>query len=421
MNKRNPIHLKKIGQRRDSLQSWQFKFKSYFSYFSERYKLKRLWNIFIILFFVWVLGANLIYLSEYFYHADGTPWENTSFQNYYHSYWDVIVYLTSGIEDYVPDSPYSKVFSFLLLISGITIVGVFTANLAAILITIFQQHNYIKQKPSHLNFSNHFVICGYTEMVPDIIDQLGYYITLQERPVVIVDPKADQILAQKEEYYKQVWGIAGDPSNDKILKKANVKQAFSVIVLGDSKGRESSTVSDASVILRSLKLSSLDSDIYSVAVLKDSKNQIHLTRARASEIIDISQYDKRLVAQSAMTHNISQFYMEMLEISPTSNEFYIIPIPAQWAGNSYCEIKDSIYNQTDWDITVVGYQVEEEIDAEKEIGLMASKVKVKHWRQIINPSSKAEKYNRDFVLTEKEKLIVIAYEMPDLRQIMLPA
>lgn len=63
MAKENPLIAKKIGQRRHLLQSWQFKFKSYFTYFSERYKLKRLWNIFVILFLVWILGANLIYLS----------------------------------------------------------------------------------------------------------------------------------------------------------------------------------------------------------------------------------------------------------------------------------------------------------------------------------------------------------------------
>ena len=412
--------MNKFGKRQSFLRGWQFKVKSYFSYFSERYKLKRLWNIFIILFIVWILGANLIYFSEYLYHNNGTPWENTSFKSYYHSYWDVIVYLTSGIEDYVPDSPYSKVISFLLLISGITIVGVFTANLAAILINIFQQHNFIKQKPSHLNFSNHFVICGYTEIVPDIINQLGYYITLQERPVVIVDQKADHIVSHKENYYKQVWGVAGDPSNDKVLKKANVDQAFSVIVLGDSKDKETNSISDAGVILRCLKLSSLNPDIYSVAVLQESENYIHLARARAKEIVDISQYDKRLVAQSALTHNISQFYMEMLEVSPTSNEFYIIPIPRQWAGNSYRKIKDSIYELTDWDITIVGYQVKEEVDVEKEIGLMASMVKVKRWRLIINPPSKAEKFNRDFILTENEQLIIIAYEMPDFSQVILP-
>ncbi len=421
MTKKIPIHLKKFGQRRDLLQSWQFKFKSYFSYFSERYKLKRLWNIFIILFLVWVLGANLIYLSEYFYHADGTPWENTSFQNYYHSYWDVIVYLTSGIEDYVPDSPYSKVISFLLLISGITIVGIFTANLAAILINIFQQHNYIKQKPAHLTFEDHFVICGYNKLVRGIIDQLGYYITLQERPVVIVDPKADQIFSHHEGYYKYVWGIAGDPSDDYALNKANIKNAFSVIVLGDLKEQTDSVVADASVILRSLKLTAFNKDIYSIATLKDSRNLIHLTRARAKEIIDISQYEQRLVAQSGLTHNISQFYMEMLEVSPTSNEFYIVPVPKHWAGNSYRRLKDIVYEQTDWDITIIGYQIEEEIDAGKEIGVMASKVKVTRPRQIINPSSGAEKYNKDFILTEKEKLIVIAYEMPDFRQIIIQA
>lgn len=421
MVKKIPINIKKFGQRRDWLQSWQYKIKSYISYFSERYKLKRLWNIFIILFFVWVLGANLIYLSEHLYHAGGRPWENTSFQNYYHSYWDVIVYLTSGIEDYVPDSPYSKVISFLLLISGITIVGVFTANLAAILINIFQQHNYIKQKPTHLNFDNHFVICGYNNLVRGIVDQLGYYITLQERPVVIVAPQADQILSRKEDYYKQVWGIAGDPSDDRVLQKANVNSSYSVIVLGDENEQENSAVADSLAILRSLKLTSLNPDIYSIATLKDSKNQIHLARARAKEIVDISQYEQRLVAQSALTHNISQFYMEMLEVSPTSNEFYIVSLPKQWAGKSYRQIKDMIYEQTDRDITLIGYQVEEVIDAKKEIGIMASKAKLMRPRLIINPSSRAEKYNRDFILTEKEKLIVIAYEMPDFGQIGIQA
>ncbi|MAF94957.1 MAG: hypothetical protein CMM60_04300 [Rhodospirillaceae bacterium] len=361
----------------------------------------------------WIVGSNLIYISEYLYHRDGTAWLNENFKNYPDTYWNVIVFLTSGVEDYVPDSSYSKIITFLLLITGIIIVGFFTANLVPILIEAFNDKHFIKQKPLHLQFKNHYIICGDSRKLEGIIGQLSYSSIKQNRPILVISNGARKIPILCKKKYKNVWGVEGEATEQKILSQADVDRAESVIILADDMEENAPQAVNSKLITTALKLS----EKHTIVELKDSSYLKHLKRAHASEIIDVNQYSTRLLSQSILTPGVSQVFYELLSVSLDSNEIYMLPMKdlaeiydGNIIGNSYREVVNLHLESLAQDFIIIGYQVAN--STENRINHDENS----NGRYIINPSSNNCEYGKDYRLKRLDKMIIIAYDEPNVNE-----
>ncbi len=395
--------MKKLKQK---IGSWIFDLR----YYTEEFQLSRIGKILLLMFVVWIVGANLIYTTEQLYHQDGIPWTNEHFKNYSNVYWDVIVYLTSGVEDYVPDSPYSKVITFTLLIAGIVIIGIFTANLVPVMIKVIHDKDYIKQKPLRIEFTNHYIICGNSRKLTGIIDQLSYYANKYNNPILIISNKAKSTPKICTKKYKNVWGIEGDPTSDAILAKANVNKAKSIILLTDDT-QEPHQQADAELINISYKLY----NNHTIVEINNLAYIPHLVRANVNLIIDPKEYSYRLIAQSALTPGLSFVYHELLSASQNSSKMCFMPVKKlaelygkDIVGRSYREIVQLHLSGNIDDFIIIGYQVVFSDKSAEHIGRGDNDSTNNIDR--INPSINENKYNQDFKLNSLDNLIVIAYD-----------
>ena len=104
---------------------------------------------------------------------------------------------------------------------------------------------------------NHIVICNWNEKGLKIIKEAHASIIEDKRPIVIVSETADSIELSAEEdipEFENVYLVNGDPTNKVILKRANVHQAHSVVILVNQEERE---VADSKSILICMAIKSI--------------------------------------------------------------------------------------------------------------------------------------------------------------------
>ena len=318
------------------------------------YKIFRL--LFIIIF-IWIFGASVLWVTE-------SP-NNIEFSTLPRSFWNIAIYLFSGLDSGVPQTTFGKIIVALILIISLGIVGIFTATIATILI----EHRIGgKRKMPKYELKNHFVICNWNNKGLPFIREVHAKIVKNKRPVVVISEQEDSIELPEHEdspELEDVYVIKGNPTNEIILKRANVQHAYTVVVLADPKQRE---LADAKSILICMGIKSVCEELGAsktyIAVEGVSPQNIeHLRRAGANEIISAGDFSTLLLAQSSLVHGLSIVYRNLLTISEETNEIYLIPIPKKYEGKKFSDLGAAIYSERSKanPVILIGVKSEERI------------------------------------------------------------
>ena len=123
------------------------------------------------LFLGWLLavfvGGNLLHLTESSLDDASGP-----FDGYWRSYWSTLVVLVSGIEDKEPLSLLGRVEVAVLLIVGLVVVGMLTAEIVAALVRRGQRAGKVALKPPASALTGHIVILGRNRHVDAVVKQV---------------------------------------------------------------------------------------------------------------------------------------------------------------------------------------------------------------------------------------------------------
>ncbi len=141
--------------------------------------------------------------------------------------WTITTLTTLGAynSDTILDSSLGKLFTSLIVILGISVFFV-GAPLVMVPWVERKVKSILKPKPLPLPTENHVIICGYSELIEEIIDSLK----LHGFSYIVIDTKTSTIEECRE---KQIPYINGDPSDDDILNFAHIKKAASLIAALD--------------------------------------------------------------------------------------------------------------------------------------------------------------------------------------------
>ena len=184
-------------------------------------------------------------------------------------YMTVITLSTVGYGEVHPLTDAAKVLSILIIIFGVTGIGVLIRTFREEFIQIDQyRKNKIMKNISKLK--NHFVICGYGRMGAVIAKELNE----KNLDFVIVesnDQKADIIRA------KGWFCIHGDATSEETLTSARVDQASGVAVVLD-------TDQDNLFVTMSMKTTNPELFILSRCSMEDNKSK--LIRAGANKVVN---------------------------------------------------------------------------------------------------------------------------------------
>ena len=297
--------------------------------FLNRNKLLRLLVIIVV---IWLIGGSLLWMTE------GV--RNSDFDKLGKSLWNIAIYLFSGLDSGVPTTVAGRVIATIILVMSLGIVGVFTATLASIMI---ERRLGGKRMIPKQGLQDHIVICNWNEKGLAIIKEAHAAIIEDKRPIVIISESADSIQLPDDEdipEFEDVYLVQGDPTNQIILKRANVHQAYSAIILVQSEERE---VADSKSILICMAIISICDEHKTAKTYITVEGVVtryidHLRKVGADEVISANDFTTLLLSQSAMVHGLSDVYRDLLTVSGETNEIYLLPIPEEFFGKTFDEL-----------------------------------------------------------------------------------
>jgi len=297
--------------------------------FLNKNKLLRLLLIIVV---IWLIGASLLWMTEGLRNGD--------FDSLGKSLWNIAIYLFSGLDSGVPTTVAGRIIVTVILVMSLGIVGVFTATLASIMI---ERRLGGKRMIPKKGLKDHIVICNWNEKGLAIIGEAHAAIIEDKRPIVIISESADSIQLPGDEdvpEFEDVYLVQGDPTNEIILKRANVHQAYSAIVLAQAEERE---VADSKSILICMAIRSICDEHNTEKTYITVEGIVtryidHLRKVGADEIISANDFTTLLLSQSALVHGLSDVYRNLLTVSEETNEIYLMPIPEEFFGKTFTEL-----------------------------------------------------------------------------------
>lgn len=275
-----------------------------------------------------LLGSLVIHLAE--------GRNNPAFATWGESAWNVWLALFNGMND-MPKTLAGRMAAVVLLIVGVAVVGVFTANVASILV----ENRLRRREVSHFEMEDHLVLCNWSPRALEWIQEVHSKIIQDKRPIVIIHDDPEQVDlpdTQDDPAFNDVYIVKGDPTNEVILRRARVPRAHSVVVLADPRQGEHA---DGKTILTCIALQNVCKGEHTPNVsveCHNPNNRFHLKKAGADEIISSDELGLRLLARSALYHGMTRVYSELLTVGRDTNEMYVLSLPSELVGRDFVEV-----------------------------------------------------------------------------------
>ncbi|MCI5222405.1 MAG: potassium channel protein [Candidatus Electrothrix sp. AR4] len=283
----------------------------------------------VILIIIFVSGFLITWLEEDLSFASGI-------------WWSIVTLTTVGYGDISPSTTSGRILAIFIMFFGIGLLGMLSASLATILISRKMKENK-GMCPSTVE--NHIIICEWNHRARAILKELRADPQTEDAPIVLVADIKEKPIDDPNLIFTR--GVVSEET----LENANLKQARTIIVLGDDSME--ATARDAKVVLTTLTIESMNPDVYSVVELIDKGNERHCLRANADEVIIGSELSSHLIASAASDHGISKIVTELLS-NHYGNELYSMPVPTELAGSKFLDI--FVTMKTKNNITVFGIQ-----------------------------------------------------------------
>lgn len=281
--------------------------------FSHQLKRENLHKVFLMIVLIIILGSILFRYFESNLTITDALW------------WSVVTTTTVGYGDISPVTPGGRIVGVILMIFGIGFLGMLTATIAS----IFVENRIMENKGmTDTHVTGHFVICGWNFTGPDIIEELRADDLSRDAWIVVIAN-----LEEKPVLDDKVHFIRGKAKED-ILEMANLKEAHSVILLGDEK--LDANVRDAKTILDTLTIKSLYPELYVCVELFSAENVNHCKRAKADEIVVVGELSTNLLVQSVLDPGITEMITELVS-NRFGTELYKLDVPESMIGKTFMD------------------------------------------------------------------------------------
>jgi voltage-gated potassium channel len=250
---------------------------------------------------------------------------------------------------------------------------------------------------------SHILICGWNESAPKIIGELRSPVVREQLSIVVV---SDTVREEEIFRFKDVYLVRGSGFSREALVAAGVDRASRVLILADF-SRDIDP--DAGSILTTLAVKKLNSAVHTLVEVVSPGNLIHFKRARADELVSTCELSVKLLAQAAMSHGLSWFFLELFTFQEEGQEIYRLLVPATAAGVIFSDISDTLL---DGQIIPVGV-ITDRPHLEAQSGLFSrsdlDNLLAEERPAVINPPP-------GFELCEGDALLVMALEEPKSRK-----
>lgn len=244
----------------------------------------------------------------------------------------LFVFAGSGYEGGIfPKSPVGQFIASLVPVIG-------ASGLAAF-IGIFATDKIKKQLLNQKGMSSshktdHIIICGWNQNVPDLVNFLVHENTVHDRPVVILaDLEKPIALHEYDIDTDRVEYIKGTATNRADLKRANLSKAATAIIVAD----ESVPDPDAFNVVKTLTIEQYcrelekgdlrngRENIYTIAEINKDEYREVANFAEVDQIISFKDIQPKILAQAALHPGVNEFLNEILTFNDR-NDIYQIEV-----------------------------------------------------------------------------------------------
>ena len=288
-------------------------------------------TFFLIVIGLFALGA----IGAYIFEAG----RNQGFTSLWDTiWWSVVTITTVGYGDKYPVTIGGKMFGILIMALGVATVGIVTGRIASFLV-----NKQIKARGGLIvveRRKGHFIICGWKEGLENILENI-LKVNPKLRPsniVLLNDADPDEIdHIRSIPHFKTMKYIKGDYIDEKVLLRANVKNANTALVLADSARKFSLQEVDSRTVMAVITIDSMNKNIYTCAELLDEKFEKYLRLANCDEIILSREHSRILIANAASASGIAHIASELL--LPTRGGLLTEDIPNNLIGKTFRDVQ----------------------------------------------------------------------------------
>jgi len=208
-------------------------------------------------------------------------------------YMTVITLGTVGFREMHPLSDPGKVFTILLIIFGVSVIGYTLGKLAQVMFEGQIQHFLGRQKVEKQieSLKDHYIICGYGRIGSLICREFA------AKPVPFVVVENSLAVHEKLETERYPY-LRGNATEDETLLKAGIKRA---------KGLISVVTSDTENVYITLTARGLNPALFILARAGEEGSDIKLKRAGANKVISPYHIGGNRMAQAILRPNVVDF------------------------------------------------------------------------------------------------------------------
>lgn len=290
---------------------------------SRRFGLWLLLNLFLVIF----MGAFIAFLFERGKNPE------------IHSYWDAlymtfITIATVGYGDITPITTGGRITIIVSIVFGLGTLSGFITLLAT------RRAQKARRRYSGLDEKtrtrNHILVCGWNPRGKYVLDRLKAELEKERAKIILLCDLEDSPVEEAGVFF-----FRGDPTNGEDLKRVNVVEAISVILLADeSRGGCTSDV-DARTVLAAMTIKNIKPEIKMTAEVMEPQNIHHLQLSGVGEILDTNSFLGNLIARSALHYGLISLVSEMV-MKEAGTRIYTIMAGAGAVGRTWKDVESEL-------------------------------------------------------------------------------
>ena len=217
-------------------------------------------------------------------------------------WWAVITTSTVGYGDFVPGTVIGKVTGILLILTGAGFLSSFFVNLAT---TAASKQNDILDGKANFKGTGHLIIIGWNERSREMIDSLRGQNNLISIALI------DETLEKNPLSHQKIHFIKGQPHQDEVLTKANIRNSKKVFITADPNKGEFQA--DMNSILTLLAVKGLNPHVPCIVEILTKDQVANANRAGADEIIQTNMLTSFVMLQSITAQDMVNSFLELLD------------------------------------------------------------------------------------------------------------
>ncbi|HIA29457.1 MAG TPA: hypothetical protein EYN81_04175 [Candidatus Marinimicrobia bacterium] len=252
-------------------------------------------------------------------------------------WWAIVTMTTVGYGDFSPSSGAGRLFSVIIMFGGISLTALLTASISSIFVARRIREDKGLEK---INVTDHMIICGWNKNVHQVLDSIQTLSGGRKLEVVLINEANENEIDAVRNKYREIKFkyVRGDFTRETVLKRANLKEASTAIILPNDP-LESGSHPDEKTIFGTLTIKTLAPYVRVVAYLMERENLTHIKRANADEVLLSDDFGAFMLAAHVIDPGVPQTVEKLLN-SRSDSRFRRIEIPQEYVGRSFSDLFD---------------------------------------------------------------------------------